>query len=94
MTTIDRTEAIAAMSSFFNMLKGVNELTIPADEYKKTVLKAVDTEITTPSVAEILAVCPQTVLNMAKDGRLTPVNKGSSKLRFHLSEVLEYKLRK
>jgi excisionase family DNA binding protein len=94
MTTIDRSEAVAAMGRFFELLDGVSEITLSADEYRKTLLKAVDTQITTHVVAEILDVCPQTVLNMVKDGRLTAVNKGSSKLRFQLSEILEYKLRK
>jgi hypothetical protein len=94
MTTIDRTEAVATMGKFFEMLNGISEITVSADEYRRTLLKAIDTQITTSVVAEILCACPQTVLNMAKDGRLNPINPGSSKLRFNLSEVLEYKLRK
>jgi excisionase family DNA binding protein len=92
--TIDKTQAVAAMGKFFEMLNGINGITVSADEYRRTMFKAVDAEITTPTVAEVLRVSSQTVLNMAKDGRLNPLNAGSSKLRFRLSEVLEYKLKK
>jgi excisionase family DNA binding protein len=94
MNTIDKTQAITAMSKLFEMLGSINDVTVSADEYRRTMFKAVDAEITTPTVAEVLSVSTQTVLNMSKDGRIKPINPGSSKLRFRLSEVLEYKLKK
>jgi excisionase family DNA binding protein len=93
-TAIDKTQAVAAMSKFFELLSGVNSVTMSSDEYRRTIFAAVDSEIGTATVAEVLHVSSQTVLNMSKDGRLRAINPGSSKLRFKLSEVLEYKLLK
>jgi excisionase family DNA binding protein len=67
-------------------------ISLSATEFKDVLFKAVEQNISTVTVAEILGISTKTVFNMSKDGRLTPVNPGSSKSLFKLSKVLEYKL--
>jgi len=46
-------------------------------------------EVSTSTAAEVLGVTTQTVNARVRTGKLLPVNPGSSKYRFRLSDILQ-----
>lgn len=85
------------MNEYKNIIKEFKELLnnnieVSIQDYQKILFRAVEQKITTATVADILNISTRTVHNMTKDGRLVPLNPGSSKLLFSLAKILEYRL--
>lgn len=68
-------------SDFDNRLKDISKKMLLENCYSR--------KISTPAVAEILGVTTQTVSLRVRNGKLLPLNPGSSKYWFRLSDVLQ-----